>query len=171
MKPRIPQPVIERDPTVPRFALLLFFAFTLVAASPAAAFTFSDGTKTECIAAGRVVNEFYAPPEHEVAKLGRIGMTITTGKDYLIIWNAKKLDELPPAIHDLLFFHECAHAQVPTKEELKANCEGLKAMRAANRAGFAVESQLALFYDSIKSRAYWQATLKCANAAQQSSPK
>ena len=149
---------------MPRLGLSLLFVVPL-ASAPAAAFTFSDGTKTECIAHGRVVNEFYAPPEHEVAKLGRIGMTVTNDKDFLIIWNTVELNKLPPAIHDLLFFHECAHAQVPTKEELKANCEGLKAMRAANRAGFAVENQLALFYGSIKSRAYWDATLKCANAA------
>ena len=143
----------------------LLFALALLAATPAAAFTFSDGTKMECVARGRVVNEFYAPPEHEVAKLGRIGMTVTNDKDFMIIWNRAELSKLPPAVHDLLFFHECAHAQVPTKEELKANCEGLKAMRAAKRAGFAIESQLALFYDSIKSRGYWDATLRCANAA------
>jgi hypothetical protein len=117
------------------------------------------------------VKEFYAPPEHEVAKLGRIGMTVTNEKEFLIIWNTTELNKLPPATHDLLFFHECAHAQVPTKEELRANCEGLKAMRAANRAGFAVENQLAVFYDSIKARGYWEATLSCANAAQQKNPK
>jgi len=148
-----------------RLCLSLLFMMPLASPAPAAAFTFSDGTKTQCIARGRVVNEFYAPPEHEVTKLGRIGMTVTNDKSFMIIWNAAELSKLPPAIHDLLFFHECAHAQVPTKEELKANCEGLKAMRAAKRAGFAVENQLALFYDSIKSRAYWDATLKCANAA------
>ena len=148
-----------------RFGLSQLIAVPLLASATAAAFTLSDGTKMECVARGRVVNEFYAPPEHEVAKLGRIGMTVTNDKDFLIIWNTAELNKLPPAIHDLLFFHECAHAQIPTKEELRANCEGLKAMRAANRAGFAVENQLALFYDSIKSHAYWDATLKCANAA------
>jgi hypothetical protein len=147
------------------------FTAALLAASSAMAFTFSDGTKTECVANGRVVPEFYAPPEHEISKLSRIGMTVTNDKSFMIIWNTAKLNELPPAIHDLLFFHECAHAQIPTKQELRANCEGLKAMRAAKRAGFAVESQLALFYDSIKSRAYWEDTLRCANAGQRSSPK
>ena len=145
--------------------LSLPFIMPLLVSTQAAAFTFSDGTKMQCIAQGRVVTEFYAPPEHEVAKLGRIGMTVTNDTNFMIIWNAVELKRLPPAVHDLLFFHECAHAQVPTKEELKANCEGLKAMRAAKRAGFAIESQLALFYDSIKSRAYWDATLKCANAS------
>jgi hypothetical protein len=154
-----------------RLGSLVLFALTLLAAAPAAAFTFSDGSSMQCIAHGRVVNEFYAPPEHEVAKLGRIGMTVTNDKDYVIIWNTAELNKLPAAIHDLLFFHECAHAQIPTKEELKANCEGLKAMRAAKRAGFAVENQLALFYDHIGSRAYWEDTLKCANAPGKSRTK
>jgi len=144
-----------------RIALLLLLAATV---SPACAFTFSDGTKTECIARGQVVPEVYAPPEHEVSRLGRIGMTVTNDKSFMIIWNMAKLNELPPAIHDLLFFHECAHAQVPTKDEITANCEGLRAMRAAKRADFAIENQLAVFYQKIAASAYWEATLKCANA-------
>jgi hypothetical protein len=146
-----------------RFAPRLLFAASLLTAAPAIAFTFSDGTTTQCIARGRVVEEFYAPPEHEVSRLRRTGVTVTSGTDYLIIWNAAMLSELPAAMHDLLFFHECAHAQVPTKEEIRANCEGLKAMRAAGRAGFAIETQLATFYGE-RNRAYWEATLQCANA-------
>lgn len=150
---------------MPRAARLLFLTPALLCALPALAFTFSDGTSTECIAHGKVVPEFYAGPEHDFSKLGREGATVTSGKDYLIIWNEAKLNRLPPAIHDLLFFHECAHAQIPTKEEIRANCEGLKAMRAANRAGVAVEAQLAKFYGPAS--AYWAATLKCANAAEE----
>jgi len=145
-----------------RAARLILLASALSSGGSALAFTFSDGTSTQCIAHGKIVPEFYAPPEHEVSRLGRTGMTVTTGQDYLIIWNEAMLDQLPPAIHDLLFFHECAHAQIPTKEELRANCEGLKAMRAANRAGVAIESQLAKYYGPAN--AYWAATLKCANA-------
>jgi hypothetical protein len=146
-----------------RAARLLLLAPALLGAGSALAFTFSDGTSTQCIAQGKIVPEFYAPPQHEFSKLGREGMTVTSGNDYLIIWNEAKLNQLPPAIHDLLFFHECAHAQIPTKEELKANCEGLKAMRAANRAGVAIEAQLAKFYGPTSQ--YWAATLKCANEA------
>jgi hypothetical protein len=127
----------------------------------AGAFTFSDGTTTQCVAHGKSVREVNAPPEHEFSRLKRTGATVTSGPDYMIIWNVKMLGELPPAIHDLLFFHECAHAQFDTKDELKANCEGLKAMRAAKRAGLAVEAQLAAFYGPAS--AYWQETLKCAN--------
>jgi hypothetical protein len=151
-------------------ALCLLFAVSLLAGVPAIAFTFSDGTTTQCIVHGRAVEEFYAPPEHEVSRLRRTGVTVTSGGDYLIVWNAKMLSELPPAIHDLLFFHECAHAQVPTKEEIRANCEGLKAMRAAGRAGFAIETQLAAFYGE-RNRAYWEATLRCANATGEAGAK
>jgi hypothetical protein len=143
------------------FRLLAGVASLAVAAS-ASGFTFSDGSTAQCIVKGKAVPEFNAPPEHEVSKLGRTGMTVSSGSEYVIIWNMKMLGELPPAIHDLLFFHECAHAQVPTKDELKANCEGLKAMRAAKRAGFTVEAQLAAFYGPASM--YWEETLKCANA-------
>jgi hypothetical protein len=153
-----------------RYLAFVLLGASLFAAESACAFTFSDGTTVQCMAHGRVVPEFYAPPEHDVSRLGRTGMTVTKGDDYLIIWNAKKLQELPPAIHDLLFFHECAHAQIPTSSEIRANCEGLKQMRAAKRADAAIESQLAAFYGA--GSAYWAATLECANtpAASGSSP-
>ena len=90
------------------------------------------------------------------------GIAEPVGTGYVIQWNAGKLEPLPPAIHDLIFFHECAHAQLPTTDELSANCAGLKAMRAAGRAGFAVESKLAAFYGP--GNQYWAETLKCADA-------
>ena len=64
-------------------------------------------------------------------------------------------------MHDLIFFHECAHAQIPTTDELRANCVGLKMMRAAGKGGFAVESKLAAFYGPGND--YWARTLKCAD--------
>jgi hypothetical protein len=146
-----------------RGAACALLCAVLVAAPASRAFTFSDGTTAQCIVNSQAIPEINAPPEHEFSKLGRTGMTVTSGSQYMIIWNTKMLGELPPAIHDLLFFHECAHAQIPTKDELKANCAGLKAMRAANRAGFAVEAELAKFYGPTSG--YWAETLKCANAA------
>jgi len=154
-----------------RYLAVVLFGAPLLATSGASGFTFSDGTTAKCMAHGREVPEIYAPPEHDVSRLGRIGMTVTREDDYLIIWNQKKLQTLPPAIHDLLFFHECAHAQIPTSSEIKANCEGLRQMRAAKRADAAIESQLAAFYGA--GSAYWKATLECANApaASGSSPR
>jgi hypothetical protein len=121
------------------------------------------------MARGRAVVEIDGPSGSKVVQLGRTGITEPLGSGYVIQWNAGKLDQLPPAMHDLIFFHECAHAQVPTTDELRANCAGLLAMRAAGRAGFAVESRLAAFYGPGSQ--YWANTLQCANADVAPPPK
>lgn len=142
--------------------LLLCFAASLVAGS-AAAFVMSDGTTTQCLARGRVVAEIQAAPDQAIVKQGRTAMTVPFGQDYQIIWNPQKLSALPPTMRDFLFFHECAHAQVPTNDENVANCVGLIAMRAAGRAGGDVEARLAAFYGA--NNGYWLQTLHCANAS------
>jgi hypothetical protein len=141
---------------------LLIGAAALLATGGATAFTFVDGTSTRCTARGGPVAEIAAPPGHPVLLRGRIALTEPTASGYRIIWNEPQLKTLPPEMHDFIFFHECAHALVPTNDELTANCVGLQIMRAAGRAGFAVESRLAAFYGPAS--LYWQKTLECANA-------
>jgi len=136
-------------------------AFAALASGDARAFVFADGATAQCIAAGQPVTEVNGSPGSKVVQLGHTATTERVGSGYRIVWNAKKLGELPPAVHDLIFFHECAHAQVPTNDELRANCVGLKAMRAAGRGGFAIESKLASFYGP--DNPYWVKTLKCAD--------
>lgn len=126
----------------------------------ALAFTFSDGTSADCIARGEAVPEYTPPPGSEVMNF--TGRTVKVGSGYQIVWNAQKLAALPPVVHDYLFFHECAHAKVPTIDEVQANCVGLKDMRVAGRAGLAVEAKLAAFYGPTNG--YWINTLRCANA-------
>ncbi len=134
----------------------------LAAATPVAAFTFSDGTSGTCIARGAKVAEYEAPPDEPLVQ-GRAGLAVLDAKkEYLIVWNPERLKVLPPEVRDFLFFHECAHARVPTEDEVVANCNGLKDMRAAGRAGVALETRLAAFYGAGNS--YWRATLACANA-------
>jgi len=132
----------------------------LVAAGPAASFTFIDGKTATCTARGGNVLEYEAPPDEPLVK-GRVAYTALDGDHYLIVWNPERLKALPPDVHDYLFFHECAHARVPTSDEVIANCQGLKEMRAAGRAGPEVEARLAAFYGAASS--YWKATLSCAN--------
>ena len=132
----------------------------LAAAQHAGAFTFSDGTSATCVARGETVPEYAPPPGTEAMTF--TGKTVKVGSGYQIVWNAPKLASLPPAMHDLLFFPECAHAKVPTTDEVEANCVGLKDMRAAGRAGLAVEAKLAAFYGATNG--YWVNTLRCANA-------
>ena len=92
-----------------------------------------------------MVVEIDAPPGHVIYQIGYTGITAPGESGYRITWNAEKLNSLPPAVHDFIFFHECAHARIPTRDELRANCAGLKDMRVAGRAGFAVEARLAAF--------------------------
>ena len=145
-----------------RYLLLAACALLPIASFGAAAFTFTDGTHADCVARGETVVEIDAPPGHMIYQVGYTGITAPAESGYRITWNVKKLNSLPPDVHDFIFFHECAHARVPTRDELRANCAGLKAMREAGRAGFAVESRLAAFYGPGND--YWARTLKCANA-------
>jgi hypothetical protein len=123
------------------------------------AFTFSDGGTMQCYVDGAPIEERAAPTS---VLHGRIALTERAGPSYRILWNEAQLKTLPPAMHDYIFFHECAHASVPTQDEVVANCVGLQAMRAAGRAGFAIESKIAAFYGP--GSAYWRKTLDCANA-------
>lgn len=125
----------------------------------ASAFTFVDGTAVACRANGQLVQENVIEPGQ--AQLTFTGKTVQVNSTYQILWNEVKLNALPPDVHDFLFFHECAHAKVPTNDELTANCAGLKDMRAAGRAGPAVEARLTAFYGAAST--YWSRTLKCAN--------
>jgi hypothetical protein len=144
------------------FSLALLGTAAAVAPGGAAAFTFKDGTTLHCIARGEPVEEYNAPPGHPLILRNHIAITEPNGSGYRIVWNAAKLGSLPPDMHDFIFFHECAHASVPTRDEFVANCVGLMAMRGAGRAGFAVETRLAAFYG--RNSSYWQKTLECANA-------
>ena len=153
--------------TRPRFRCYsaLLYAAALIAIRDASAFTFTDGTTTRCTARGGAVAEIAAPAGHPVVVRGRIAITEPAGSGYRIIWNEAQLKTLPPEMHDFIFFHECAHALVPTPDELTANCVGLQIMRAAGRAGFAVEAKLAAFYGPGSE--YWRRTVECANAAKE----
>jgi hypothetical protein len=147
-----------------RWPLLL--GVLLIAAGDADAFTFVDGKSMRCLVAGSSVEELPAPPSHPIVARGRIAVTEKVGSSYRIVWNEAQLTALPPEMHDFIFFHECAHASVPTQSEVTANCVGLQAMRTAGRAGFAVESKLAAFYGP--NNEYWRETLSCANAFKES---
>ena len=142
--------------------LTVAFFGMLVIAGEAGAFTFSDGTTMRCLVGGEPIEEMIAPASHPVVSRGRIALTERAGSSYRIIWNQAQLKALPREVHDFIFFHECAHASVPTQSEVMANCVGLQAMRTAGRGGFAIESKLAAFYGP--DNAYWRQTVSCANA-------
>jgi hypothetical protein len=143
-----------RQPWIVAFALAGWLAV-----SPAAAFTFSDGTTLPCVASGQVVVEMTAT---DGAMAARVGWAQRDDDRWVILWNPQRLKALPPEMHDFIFFHECAHAQLATDIELEANCAGLVAMRAAGRAGPDVEAKLRARYPDSE---YWKRTFSCADAA------
>ena len=132
----------------------------LALAMPAAAFTFSDGSTLTCMAQGQPVTEVFASPDDPVMQ-ARTGLVTRVGDRWQITWNEARLKNLPPVLRDFLFFHECAHARVPTEVELEANCVGLVEMRAAGRAGPKVEAELRKLYGR---EPYWVSTFRCADA-------
>jgi hypothetical protein len=134
----------------------------LAVTGTATAFTFADGTTMSCLVGGSPVPEIAMPASLPPSVLRRVALTERVGSGYRILWNEAQLKALPSEMHDFIFFHECAHASVPTQNEVAANCVGLQAMRSAGRAGFAVESKLAAFYGAGSE--YWRETLACANA-------
>ncbi|MFO1314669.1 MAG: hypothetical protein U1F58_03615 [Burkholderiales bacterium] len=136
-------------------------AFCLCA-GPAAAFTFSDGTTTQCIAGGAVVTEIDAQPADPFKPQNRTALAERTDTGWRITWNLERFRPLPPEVRDFLFFHECAHARVPTDIEAEANCMGLVHMREAGRADPAFEARLRRYFPADSE--YWNETFRCANA-------
>lgn len=141
----------------------LLAAVLVVAAAPAAAFTFSDGTTLTCMAQGKPVPEVFASPDDPLMR-DRTGRVTRVGDGWQITWNEARLKALPPALRDFLFFHECAHARVPTEVELEANCLGLVEMRQTGRRGAEIEAALHKIYGREPT---WVSTFRCADAVAQ----
>ena len=89
-----------------------------------------------------------------------------------IVFNRSQLDLYPPFVALFAYHHECAHLTVPTTDEVLANCEGLIAMRRAGEITPALEEVLRDIHYSLpdlgpkyggSGRAFWDATVKCAD--------
>src|SRR5262245_12431474 len=48
----------------------------------------------------------------------------------VMIFNLAALAQVPPIVTRFAFYHECAHLTLRSTDELQANCEALKRMRA-----------------------------------------
>ena len=144
-----------------RLASNLLLLCAALAAPNAHAFTFRDGSTMERIVRGDAVEEVVPPPGDPFCSPPRTGQAVRTGDRYRILWNEQRLRGLPDAVHDFIFFHECAHARLATDNELEANCAGLKDMRAAGRAGPAVEASIRAMFGPAN--AFWAETFACAD--------
>ena len=111
----------------------------------------------------RRVGARIAAPAGDPVMRDRTGMTVARGQGLHDRVEPDASQRVAAGRPRLLFFHECAHARIPTTIELTANCGGLKDMRDAGRAGPAVEEKLAAY--SAPGNAYWNDTVKCAQPA------
>jgi hypothetical protein len=141
-------------------ASLLFFCVAL-GADAAHAFTFRDGSTMQCIVGGVAIAEEVPPPGDTFYATPRTGQAVRRGDGYRILWNEQRLRGLPAEVHDFIFFHECAHARLATENELEANCGGLQDMRAAGRAGPAVEAKIRAMFGPANQ--FWADTFACAD--------
>jgi hypothetical protein len=157
--------------------LLLCVCFTSKSgiAQPSQTFTFSDGTTATCKTyAGKIAQQVSLPAlAGTFMNMGYTGLTIALPDGSArITWDTTKLNSYPPEAHDFIYFHECAHAHVPTSDELMANCVGLIDMRAAGRSSPAIEEKLRQFHVALGFMGprygvgadYWAKTVQCAGS-------
>jgi hypothetical protein len=149
------------DRSVASRAIAAAWSLVLLAAAPAAAFTFRDGTTMQCVVRGEVVVEVVPPAGDAFYAQSRTGHAVHSGDRYRILWNEARLKGLPDEVHDFIFFHECAHVRLETDNEAQANCAGLLDMRAAGRAGPAVEARIRALFGP--GNAFWTETFACAD--------
>lgn len=158
--------------------LSLFVSITLLGCFAVChAFQRVDGTIVTCRVAGpngtSDAIEQMVPP----GSLGYAGFTrqLPNGQ-WLIQFDPMVLQQyyvkLPVEV-DLVFYHECSHAQLPTSNEIMANCRAVNIMRQEGLLDASKEQALAVFHQNLgplppqyggSGAAFWQATMQCVNA-------
>lgn len=89
----------------------------------------------------------------------------------VIIFDVVQLQNLPLIVVRFTYYHECAHLVVPTKNEIKANCEGLINMRYNGDISPTEENILKQVHYSLpylgpkyggSGKVFWDKTMQCA---------
>jgi hypothetical protein len=116
-----------------RVAALVLCAFVI--APEAAAFDRSDGTKVECVVERngerRVTREEWlghGDSGDRTPELGGAAAVVRLDKDGWPVISFDRVTmnarlESDPHMLDFIFYHECAHATDPSRDEIAANCE------------------------------------------------
>lgn len=166
-----------------RVALMLWL---LAGAGDGHAFVFFDGSQGACVV--RIDGTDFDVPEEYVGN-GRVGerhpelggsaAVVRRGIDgkpriafdtFLLDSIARKL----PFAHDFVFFHECAHIQRQTFDEIEANCQALIEVRRLGLIDAAGEVALGAFHDRLgrlplkyggSGTSFWRQTLRCIDSA------
>lgn len=163
-----------------RAALLL--PALLAAASGALAFERSDGVKVECVVERngerRVVQEHWlghgdAGDRHP--ELGGAAAVVRPDKEgwptiYFDKVTIRQMRATDPHMIDFIFYHECAHATGPERDEIGANCEAYLEMEKLGMMSEALERALARTHRRMlrlpsryggSGTAFWEKTMEC----------
>lgn len=168
--------------TAHRWTLLLALAW-----GPAHGFTLVDGSQVRC--AIRIDEVDYVVPEEYVGN-GRVGerhpelggsaavVRRTRDGRPKIVFDRFTLEGIRaklPLAHDFVFFHECAHIQRQTLDEIEANCRALGEVRRLGLLEAGEEAALGDFHAGMgrlplkyggSGANFWHRTLACADSGE-----
>lgn len=154
----------------------------LVLAAPAGAFQRSDGATVQCEVelAGRVVviaEEYVGngPIGTVHPALGGSAAVVRRQPDGSVRmvfdrFVMERIASRSALAHDLVFYHECAHVRLDTKDEVEANCEAVRVMRESGYLDAAGYAALTVWHGGMGRVApryggtgavFWQRTEAC----------
>ncbi len=156
----------------------------LVSAGSAGAFERSDGKTVQCViernGEQRVVPEEWlghgeSGDRHPA--LGGAAAVVRPDKDgwpviYFDYVTFKGIRENDPHMPDFIFYHECAHASDPERDEIGANCEAYLALERLGMMNEVMERALARSHRKMmrlpsryggSGAAFWDKTLACVS--------
>ncbi len=163
-----------------RVAIALLIA--LSASHPAGAFERSDGVKVECVVERN--GERRVTPEHWLGhgdagdrhpELGGAAAVVRPDKDgwpviYFDHVTVKSIRKDDPHMLDFIFYHECAHATDPARDEIEANCEAYLELERLGLMNEALDRSIARTHRKMmrlpsryggSGAAFWDKTMAC----------
>ena len=176
--------------TLPMRAKIFLLVALACAGNLAHAYERSDGEQVQCIVAfngeRRVVSEVWlghgdAGDRHP--ELGGAAAVVRPDKEgWPVIFfdrvTIKSIRANDPHMLDFIFYHECAHAADPSRDEIAANCEAYLELDKLGLMNESLERALAYTHRKMmrlpsryggSGAAFWDKTMACVNERRSSS--
>jgi len=164
--------------------LSILLALIAIRAPGAGAFERSDGTPVQCVTERngerRIVPEEWlghGDTGDRHPALGGAAAVVRPDKDgwpviYFDHVTIKGIREKDPHMLDFIFYHECAHATDPARDEIDANCEAYLELERLGLMNEALDRALAHTHRKMmrlpsryggSGAAFWDKTMACVN--------
>lgn len=163
----------------------VFLLLLLVCAGlPASAFERSDGVQVQCVVERngerRIVPEIWLGHGDAGDRHPELGGAAAVVRPDEQGWPVISFDrvtirsirENDPHMMDFIFYHECAHATDPARDEIEANCEAYLELERLGMMNEALERALARSHKKMlrlpsryggSGAAFWEKTMACVN--------